>query len=109
MEKLDGIRARDRLKGTILGVNIGKNKDTPIERAVDDYLTGIERFNSLADYLTLNISSPNTPGLRSMQTGDQLERMLDSVKNAQSLQKNYVPLLVTVSYTHLTLPTILLV
>ena len=97
VDKLDGIRARDRLKGTIVGVNIGKNKDTPIERAVDDYLTGIERFNSLADYLTLNISSPNTPGLRSMQTGDQLERMLDSVKNAQSLQKNYVPLLVKVA------------
>ena len=97
VDKLDGIRARDRLKDTILGVNIGKNKDTPIERAVDDYLTGIERFNSLADYLTLNISSPNTPGLRSMQTGDQLEPMLDTVKNAQSRQKKYVPLLVKVA------------
>ena len=60
-------------------------------------MTGIRLFSGLADYLTMNISSPNTPGLRSMQTGDQLERMLDSVKNAQSLQKNYVPLLVKVA------------
>ena len=96
-KKLDSIRVRDRLNGTIVGVNIGKNKDTPIAHAVDDYIVGIERFNGLADYLTLNISSPNTPGLRSMQTGDQLERMLDSVKNAQSAQKNYVPLVIKVS------------
>ena len=87
VKKLDRVRERDRLMGTIVGVNIGKNKETPLERAVEDYILGIERFNGLADYLTLNISSPNTPGLRSMQTGDQLERMLDSVKDAQSRQK----------------------
>ena len=97
VKKLNGIRARDKLKGTIVGVNIGKNKDTPLERAVDDYVVGIERFNDLADYLTLNISSPNTTGLRSMQTGDHLERMLDTVKNAQSRQKKYVPLLLKVA------------
>ena len=97
VKKLNGIRDRDRLRGTILGVNIGKNKDTPIEKAVDDYVVGIERFNDLADYLTLNISSPNTPGLRSMQTGEQLEQMLDTAKNAQSRQKKYVPLLVKVA------------
>ena len=97
VKKLNGIRDRDRLRGTILGVNIGRNKDTPIEKAVDDYVVGIERFNDLADYLTLNISSPNTPGLRSMQTGDQLEQMLDTAKNAQSRQKKYVPLLVKVA------------
>ena len=97
VKKLNGVRERDRLMGTIVGVNIGKNKDTPIEKAVEDYVLGIERFNGLADYLTLNISSPNTPGLRSMQTGDQLERMLDSVKDAQSRQKKYVPLLVKVA------------
>ena len=95
--ELNAIRERDKLKGTIVGVNIGKNKDTPIEKAADDYVTGIQLFNGLADYLTLNISSPNTPGLRSMQTGDQLERMLDSVKNAQSKQKKYVPLMVKVA------------
>ena len=97
VKKLNGIRDRDRLMGTIVGVNIGKNKDTPIEKAVDDYVLGIERFNGLADYLTLNISSPNTPGLRSMQTGDQLEQMLDTAKNAQSRQKKYVPLVVKVA------------
>ena len=95
--ELNAIRERNKLKGTIVGVNIGKNKDTPIEKAADDYVTGIQLFNGLADYLTLNISSPNTPGLRSMQTGDQLERMLDSVKNAQSKQKKYVPLMVKVA------------
>ena len=97
VKKLNRVRERDRLMGTIVGVNIGKNKETPLERAVDDYIVGIELFNGLADYLTLNISSPNTPGLRSMQTGDQLERMLDSVKDAQSRQKKYVPLLVKVA------------
>ena len=58
VKKLNGVRERDRLMGTIVGVNIGKNKDTPLEKAVDDYIVGIELFNGLADYLTLNISSP---------------------------------------------------
>src|SRR6266536_2251447 len=51
----------------LLGVNVGKNKDTPNERAEDDYLACIERLHAYADYLVVNISSPNTPGLRQLQ------------------------------------------
>ena len=61
VKKLNGVRERDKLMGTIVGVNIGKNKDTPIEKAVEDYVVGIELFNGLADYLTLNISSQTHP------------------------------------------------
>jgi dihydroorotate dehydrogenase len=51
----------------VLGINIGKNKDTPNERAVDDYLLCLERVYPLATYITVNISSPNTQGLRDLQ------------------------------------------
>ena len=60
----------------ILGVNIGKNKDTPQELAVEDYLVSLEKVHSLADYVTINISSPNTPGLRDLQYGEALESLL---------------------------------
>jgi len=60
----------------ILGVNLGKNKDTPQENAVDDYLIGLEKVHALADYVTINLSSPNTPGLRDLQHGKALETLL---------------------------------
>jgi dihydroorotate dehydrogenase len=60
----------------IVGVNVGKNKDTPNERAADDYLACIDRLHAHADYLVVNISSPNTPGLRALQEKDQLDRLL---------------------------------
>jgi dihydroorotate dehydrogenase len=60
----------------VLGLNIGKNADTPIERAVDDYLIGLERVWPHADYVTVNISSPNTKNLRQLQGGDELGAML---------------------------------
>ncbi|MCX7668752.1 MAG: quinone-dependent dihydroorotate dehydrogenase, partial [Anaerolineae bacterium] len=56
-----------RPAGVVLGINIGKNKETPLDRAVEDYRALMQRFASLADYLTINISSPNTPGLRQLQ------------------------------------------
>lgn len=62
-----------------VGVNIGKNKDTPIERAVDDYLACIEKLGALADYVVVNASSPNTPGLRSLQEPEQLRALLSAV------------------------------
>ena len=64
-----------RYKG-ILGINIGKNFDTPVERAVDDYRVCLDKVHPYADYITVNISSPNTPGLRSLQFGDSLARLL---------------------------------
>jgi dihydroorotate dehydrogenase len=60
----------------VLGINIGRNKDTPNERAADDYLACLERVYPLASYVTVNVSSPNTPGLRELQTGDSLRRLI---------------------------------
>ena len=67
----------------VLGINIGKNKDTPNERAVDDYLFCMERVYPLASYITVNLSSPNTPGLRDLQFGEPLKRLLSSLKERQ--------------------------
>jgi dihydroorotate dehydrogenase len=63
----------------ILGINIGKNFDTPVERAEDDYLICLERVYDAASYITVNVSSPNTPGLRSLQFGDSLKQLLASL------------------------------
>jgi dihydroorotate dehydrogenase len=68
--------AGTRPPGLVLGVNIGKNKDTPLEEAAGDYLALLRLFAPLADYLAINVSSPNTPGLRSLQTRQALERLL---------------------------------
>ncbi len=65
-----------RPKGLILGVNIGKNKITPLAEANQDYLSLLRTFAPLADYLAVNVSSPNTPGLRSLQTRSALENLL---------------------------------
>ena len=78
-ERLESLRRRDRLSGTRIGVNVGKNKDTPNEQAADDYCLCIERVYDYADYLTLNLSSPNTPGLRALQTGAALRGLLERV------------------------------
>jgi dihydroorotate dehydrogenase len=65
----------------IIGVNIGANKDSPDRIA--DYVTGVKAMSAVADYLTVNISSPNTPGLRNLQAGGELNEFLDAVKNAR--------------------------
>jgi len=76
----------------VVGINVGKNKDTPNERAVDDYLAAIDGLHSWADYLVVNLSSPNTPGLRELQERGPLERLLGAcVDRARPLGK---PLLV---------------
>jgi dihydroorotate dehydrogenase len=69
-------RVREADYRGVLGINIGKNKDTPLERAAEDYLHCLERVHPLASYVTLNLSSPNTPGLRDLQFGEPLERLL---------------------------------
>lgn len=68
----------------VIGVNIGKNFDTPVEQANADYLHCLRRCYALADYVTVNISSPNTPGLRNLQFGDEFNRLLDDLKAEQS-------------------------
>lgn len=73
-------RARSfRARGGVVGLNIGKNAATPIERAVDDYLAGLEAVAPHADYVTVNISSPNTKNLRALQSDEALEALLGAL------------------------------
>jgi dihydroorotate dehydrogenase len=85
----------------VLGINIGKNKDTALENAVDDYLFGFRAFWKFASYLVINLSSPNTPGLRTLQQSDFLIHLLQRLKQEQHAiflhQKKYVPLVVKIS------------
>ena len=67
----------------MLGINIGRNKDTPNERAVDDYLHCLERVYARASYVTINISSPNTQGLRDLQEEETLKRFIGTLRDAQ--------------------------
>ncbi len=67
----------------ILGINLGKNKDTPLAQADEDYLHCFHKVASLADYITINLSSPNTPGLRALQQKRYLSQLLDKLKEAQ--------------------------
>lgn len=82
----------------VLGINIGKNKDTPLESANSDYLNCLEKVYAFADYVTVNISSPNTPGLRELQHGEMLRALFAELKQKQSelaeLHGRYVPIAV---------------
>lgn len=75
--------ARSRFRG-ILGINIGKNFDTPVENAADDYLICMRKCYATASYIVVNLSSPNTPGLRSLQFGDDLRKLLALLKTEQT-------------------------
>jgi dihydroorotate dehydrogenase len=68
-----------------VGINIGRNKDTPNEQALDDYRAALRAVYAHADYVTINISSPNTPGLRALQEGGQLEALLSALKHEQTV------------------------
>ncbi|MBE9526984.1 MAG: quinone-dependent dihydroorotate dehydrogenase [Proteobacteria bacterium] len=85
----------------IIGINIGKNFDTPVENAADDYKLCLQKVYTLADYITINISSPNTPGLRTLQFGDELKQLLDVLKSEQKALtqqcNKYVPLAVKIA------------
>jgi dihydroorotate dehydrogenase len=71
--------SRGRPTGVRIGVNIGKGKDTPLERAADDYVDLLRTFDGLADYVAVNVSSPNTLGLRRLQARDHLEGLLSAL------------------------------
>jgi dihydroorotate dehydrogenase len=87
--------------GGVLGINIGKNKDTPVEQGKDDYLICMEKVYSYAGYIAVNISSPNTPGLRTLQYGEALDDLLTAIKTKQiELQQKhhkYVPVAVKIA------------
>ena len=82
----------------IIGVNLGKNKDTPLEEAADDYVSLMKSFSSLADYLAINISSPNTAGLRRLQSREMLETLLSAIAGERranaSTHGRHIPILV---------------
>jgi dihydroorotate dehydrogenase len=96
---LDKIR-RSHFKG-VLGINIGKNFDTPVDKAADDYLIGLTKAWAQASYVVVNLSSPNTPGLRSLQYGEDLRRLLDVLKQAQHslmlADGRHVPLVIKIA------------
>lgn len=81
-----GVRNVSRSKdfGGIIGFNIGKNKDTPNEDATADYLTCLREAYPVADYIAVNLSSPNTPGLRDLQAADTTARLIESLKIEQT-------------------------
>ncbi len=85
----------------ILGINIGKNFDTPLEKAAEDYLACLDKVYAHASYVTVNISSPNTKGLRNLQSGDALAALLEPLKNRQaqlaSRHGRHVPLAVKIA------------
>ncbi|HEY8569437.1 quinone-dependent dihydroorotate dehydrogenase [Microbulbifer sp.] len=91
---------RRRYSG-VLGINVGKNFDTPVEKAADDYCLCMEKVYSHADYITANVSSPNTKGLRDLQFGDSLSQLLNALKEKQqklaSEYGRYVPLAVKIA------------
>ncbi|WP_019601503.1 quinone-dependent dihydroorotate dehydrogenase [Teredinibacter turnerae] len=76
--------ARRRYRG-VLGINIGKNKATPEEQALSDYEKCMDAVYESADYIAINISSPNTPGLRNLQFGENLSHLLQGIKRRQAL------------------------
>lgn len=94
-------QVRKRTYSGVLGINIGKNLTTPVERAHEDYQIGLEAVFPYADYITVNISSPNTPGLRDLQLGESLNLLLRTIKNTQrkltERHGQYVPVAVKIS------------
>jgi len=85
----------------VLGINIGKNKDTPEDKAKDDYIHCMRKVYNFATYITINISSPNTPGLRSLQYGDALNELLSALKAEQKQlaeqYDKYIPIAVKIA------------
>ncbi len=77
--RLGALRESGRWPAVPVGINLGKSKVTPLEQAVDDYLYSYRLLAPFADYIVLNVSSPNTPGLRSLQEHDALEQLLRAV------------------------------
>ncbi len=95
-ERLRKARARRTPSDGLVGVNIGKNRDTPLARAVEDYVAAFDGLHEHADYVAVNISSPNTPGLRELQEGRHLLELLRELKRRQrevvAAGGRYVPL-----------------
>ncbi|MDG2091543.1 MAG: quinone-dependent dihydroorotate dehydrogenase [Gammaproteobacteria bacterium] len=94
-------RLKNRRYQGIIGVNIGKNFSTPLEQAYEDYLFCLRELYAYADYIVVNLSSPNTPGLRALQFGEELNKLLNILKNEQHVlslkHERHVPLLLKIA------------
>ncbi len=94
-QRLAALRVSGRWPAVPVGINIGKSRTTPLEQATDDYLYSFRMLRDFADYITLNISSPNTPGLRELQQPEKLSELLYAIgKQAGTVPK---PLVVKIS------------
>lgn len=87
----------NKQRSVIVGVNLGKNKDTPLDEATNDYIELIRRFTVHADYLTINISSPNTVGLRRLQGREMLEGLLGAIDTERQMSMVKCPILVKIA------------
>ncbi|HLB43487.1 MAG TPA: quinone-dependent dihydroorotate dehydrogenase [Gammaproteobacteria bacterium] len=87
---------KSRYQG-ILGINIGKNRDTPLDKAIDDYVLVFRRLHHYASYITINISSPNTPQLRDLQQAQWLIPLLKALKKERDGLQKHLPLVVKIS------------
>lgn len=94
--RLEALRQRDLVRVPI-GVNIGKSKVTPLEEAAEDYRHSLTLLWPYADYLVINVSSPNTPGLRQLQERDELARLLEMVMNFARAQRGTRPVLLKIA------------
>ena len=93
-------KVKERNSKTPLGISIGKNFDTPIDTALDDYLHCLEKVYKFADYVAINISSPNTKNLRDLQSGEYIDNLLSSIKDMQlelASMHGYTPILIKIS------------
>jgi dihydroorotate dehydrogenase len=90
-------RLKKRCSDVIVGGNIGKNKLTPNENAVDDYLFCLEALHPYVDYFVVNVSSPNTPNLRDLQEKEPLKQLLEAVKTANNLKEKPKPILLKIA------------
>ncbi|MDC0980070.1 dihydroorotate dehydrogenase (quinone) [bacterium] len=93
-------RVKERSSKTPLGISIGKNFDTPIDSALDDYLYCLDKVYKLADYVAINISSPNTKNLRDLQSNEYIDNLLSSIKDTQlelASTHGYTPILIKIS------------
>lgn len=95
IDRVKQFKAKSSNEKKILGINIGKNKLS--ENAVADYLNGIESFNEYADYMTINISSPNTPGLRNLQSKKYLEQLVDPILEMRDVKNPKMPVIVKIA------------
>ena len=94
-ERLRSLRRTKRWPAVPVGINIGKSRATPLEHATEDYLYSFRLLRDFADYIALNVSSPNTPGLRELQEPRKLSELLQAIGNEPSTATN--PLLIKIS------------